>query len=392
MTDLRPFRCAVPEPAIADLHRRLDATRWPGELDDVGWDYGAPLSFLRELADHWRHRFDWRAAETRINAFDQFLLEIDGLDAHFIHQRSPHPHATPLLITHGWPGSIVELLDVIPRLTEPERFGGNAEDAFHVVAPSLPGYGFSAAPTKPGMSPRAIAARHLDLMRALGYERFVAQGGDWGSIISRFLPDLAPERLIGLHLNMLPPWKPTGVADPFALMTDRERARYHADRAKIPDEFGYQAIQKSRPQSLGFGLSDSPVGLAAWIVEKFQSWTDNQGDPRDALSFDQMLANISLYWFTGTIASSVRLYREYELAHRRGERPGARVEVPTGGAFYPREIHGPVKAWVEREYNLVHWYEAPAGGHFAAFEQPALFAADLLAFGQTVRNGETGGL
>jgi microsomal epoxide hydrolase len=381
----RRFICAVHDEAVADLHRRIDAARWPDELDGAGWDYGTPLGFLREVANHWRHRFDWRAAEARINAFDQYQLAIDEFDTHFIHQRSAHVGATPLLMTHGWPGSIIEFLDVIPRLTQPERFGGRAEDAFHVVCPSLPGYGFSDAARVPGMSVKQVAGRHLTLMAALGYDRFVAQGGDWGSIISRWLPEIAPERLIGLHLNMLPPWKPRGIADPMALATPAERARLEADRARLPQETGYQAIQGTKPQTLAYGLTDSPVGLAGWILEKFHAWTDNRGDPRDALSLDQMLANVSLYWFTGTIASSMRLYREYQQGLTRGEIPTKRVEVPTGAALYPRDIYLSPRAWVEHQYNIVHWFTPEIGGHFAAFEQPAMFAADLLAFHARLR-------
>jgi pimeloyl-ACP methyl ester carboxylesterase len=386
---LRPFLCAVPDSAIADLNRRLDAARWPDEVQGVDWDNGFPLPVLRELIDHWRHHFDWRAAEARINSFDNFKIAIDGLDTHFIHQRSPHPHALPLLMTHGWPGSIVEFLDVIPRLVEPEKYGGSAEDAFHVICPSLPGYGFSDASPVPGMGQRQAAVRHLALMTLLGYDRFVAQGGDWGSIVSCFLANLAPDRLVGLHLNMMPPWRPQGGGDPVALMTEAERARYAQDNARLPGLTGYQAIQMTKPQTLTYGLADSPVGLAAWIGEKFHDWTDNRGDIRDALSFDQILTNIALYWFTNTIGSSVRFYREFQLGTPVGSplgmAPLPRCEVPTGGAYYPREIYAPVKAWVEAQFNLVHWHVAERGGHFAAFEQPADFAADVRAFGATLR-------
>lgn len=376
----RPFRVDVPQGAIDELHARIDQARWPDELDGVGWDYGMPVAVLRDMVGHWRERFDWRAAETRINRFEQFVVPVDGLDLHFIHQRSPHAGATPLLLTHGWPGSIAEFLEVIPRLTDPTAFGGRAEDAFHVVAPSLPGYGWSAAASRPGMSPKRIAERHLALMALLGYDRFVAQGGDWGSMISRFLPDLAPERVIGLHLNMIQTRPPAGLADPMAVATEAERARLERDRAAWHASGGYYHIQQTRPQTVAYGLADSPVGLAAWIGEKFHDWTDNQGDIRDAVSWDALLTNISIYWFTGTIASSARLYYEFGAALARREFPKPRVERPFGAAHYPRELTRPPRAWIEQEYNLVHWFEAEKGGHFAALEQPAAFSADLWAF------------
>jgi epoxide hydrolase len=388
----REFRINVPQAEVEILRSRLGDIRWPGDItheDGGAWDYGMPQSYLRALVGYWRDGFDWRAAEARINGFDHYLLMLDDLDTHFIHQRSPHAGATPLLMVHGWPGSFVEFLAVIPRLTEPERFGGHAEDAFHVVCPSLPGYGFSAAATEPGMSPKRVAERHAALMAALGYDRYVVQGGDWGSIISRFMPDICPERMIGLHLNMLPPRAPRGVENPKALITPAEADRLTREKAGVRMRHGYSEIQGTKPQTLAYGLTDSPAGLAAWIGEKFHAWTDNQGDIRDALSWDDLLTNISLYWFTNTFASSIRLYREYFDGVARGEKVGVRCEVPFGAAIYPREITTQPKAWVEREFNLVHWYEAPKGGHFAAFEQPAGFADDLLAFHRTLKAGES---
>jgi microsomal epoxide hydrolase len=376
----RPFRIEIPPSALEDLQARLAATRWPDEIDAVGWDYGLPLQVLRELLAYWRTSFDWRNAEARINAFEQFMETIDGLDTHFIHQRSAHQDATPLLLTHGWPGSIVEFLEVIPRLTAPEKFGGRAADAFHVVCPSLPGYGFSQAARQPGMGPKQIAERHLRLMQILGYGKFVAQGGDWGSIISRFLPDLAPDRLLGLHLNFVVPRLPQGVSDPRALCTPQERQQLEQDAADRDGITGYQHIQRTKPQTLAYGLADSPSGLAAWIGEKFHGWTDNNGDMRDAVSWDAVLTNISLYWFTNTIASSVRLYREYDLGIKRGDKPSRRTEVPFGAALYRKELVRSARAWVEREYNLIHWFEADRGGHFAALEEPEIFAQDLWTF------------
>lgn len=380
---LRPFHAHVPDDAIRDLHDRLDASRWPDDLDlgaDERWSFGIPKDYLRALVDYWRNGFDWRAAEARLNRFEQFIAPIDGLDVHFIHQRSPHHDATPLLLVHGWPGSVVEFLEVIPRLTEPEKFGGRASDAFHVVCPSLPGYGFSAAPRERGMTPRRIAERHAALMSLLGYERFVAQGGDWGAVIGRYLPDICADRLAGLHFNLAIPRPPEDVEDPLALVTPEERALLAAWDSDEWALTGYYHIQGTKPQTLAYGLADSPVGLAAWIAEKFHGWTHNSGDIRDAVSWDDLLTNIALYWFTGTIGSSIRLYREHFDVLRQGILPAPRCAVPTGLAIYPHEIWRQPRAWAEREYNLVHWYEAPRGGHFAALEQPDLFTRDLWAF------------
>ena len=380
MNGIRPFRLAIGDDAIHDLHQRLDRTRWPDQLSDVGWSYGTEPDYLRALVEYWRHRFDWRRAEAGINRFDQYLLEIDGLDTHFIHQRSPHTDATPLIITHGWPGSIVEFLEVIPRLTEPEKHGGRAEDAFHVVAPSLPGYGCSAPAKTTGMHPHKIAERHLQLMTALGYERFIVQGGDWGTMVSRATAELAPQRCRGLHLNMVLADPPRNLADPLAGLSEHELQALQDAKRMTSDGFGYYRQQSTRPQTLAYGLNDSPVGLCAWITEKFQAWTDCGGEIRNAVSWDALLTNISLYWFTDSIGSSVRLYKEHELAQRSRPRGLPHIDVPTGAAIYPRELMRPPRSWVEHQYRLVHWFEAERGGHFAAMEQPEVFAADLRRF------------
>lgn len=384
--NIRPFRAAITDEAIADLHTRLDRTRWPDQLDDAGWNYGTEKTYLGELLHYWRHQFDWRTTEAAINRFDQFLLEIDGLDIHFIHQRSPHAHATPIILSHGWPGSIVEFLEVIPRLTEPEKFGGNADNAFHVICPSLPGYGFSPPARVAGSHPRHIASRHAALMAALGYERYIAQGGDWGAIITRHMAELAPQQCRAIHLNMVIADAPKNVADPLAQCSEKERLAVQEYSATVADGFGYYRIQSTRPQTLAYGLADSPAGLCAWIAEKFYAWTDNNGDIRDALSWDQLLGNISLYWFTNTIGSSVRLYKEFVQARANTETALGRCEVPTGAAIYPRELQRPPKSWVERQYHLVQWFEAEHGGHFAAFEQPRVFAEDLWRFKEQVRH------
>jgi microsomal epoxide hydrolase len=376
----RRFQHTVPEAEIADLRHRLARTRFPDEVNDPAWSWGTALPYLRELLTYWATGFNWRAAEARLFAHPHFLIDIEGLDLHYLHARSPHPHATPLIITHGWPGSVFEFLDVIPRLTEPEKFGGTPDHAYHVVAPSLPGYGFSQAARAPGMNQRAVAHRHAKLMAALGYERYVAQGGDWGAFVSHHTAALDPGHCQGLHMNLVMPIPPPGLAHPMALVLPHEQ-RYLAAAAAYRDQgSGYFQQQRTRPQTLAYGLADSPAGWCAWVAEKFHFWTDCGGEIRNAVSWDAMLANISLYWFTNTIASASRFYKEYSLADERGEgRPGP-IAVPTGLAQYPFDLAGCPRAWAEKWFPLVHWYEAPKGGHFAALEQPALFAADLWAF------------
>lgn len=381
---VRPFRLGVSDEAIADLHSRLDRTRWPDEVNDSAWEYGVSADYLRQLTGYWRNGFDWRAAESRINALPQFLTAIDGLDLHFVHCRSRHPDARPLLITHGWPGSIVEFLELIPRLIDPERFGGTARDAFHVVAPSLQGYGSSPPSAARGMSPLAIARRHAALMSRLGYTRYLAQGGDWGSLIAHHTAVVDAQHCAGLHLNLLVPIPPKDVADPMALVREHEKAWLGAVDLHVKQGTGYYEIQRTRSQTLAYALTDSPAGWCAWVTEKFHGWSDcerdGKRDPRNAVSWDAMLTDISLYWYTDTIASSIRLYREQALAEARGaEKPG-RVSIPTGIAVYPAEIFRCPRAWAERRYPIIHWYEAPRGGHFAAMEQPELFAEDLRRF------------
>ena len=369
---IEKFTIHASDEVLADLRARLAQARWP---DQVGadWAYGTPLAYLRSLCDYWRDGFDWRAQEARLNAFDQFTTEVEGESLHFIHQRSPEPDAKPLLLSHGWPGSISEFVKVIGPLTNPRAHGGDAQDAFHVVAPSIPGYGFSQAPRQSGFDARACARRFAALMACLGYDRYFAQGGDWGSAISSWIALDAATHVAGIHLNLVFVGRPRE-GDPTEGVSDAELARAQERVAFMLEEAGYQAIQSTKPQTLGYGLNDSPVGLAAWIVEKFHGWTQHEGDCKTAVSRDEMLTDITIYWITQSITSSVRLY--YENRHV-GNRFAKRVEVPTAVALFPRELALPPRKWVERQYNVVHWREMERGGHFAALEMPALLVEDI---------------
>ncbi|MEJ5975855.1 epoxide hydrolase family protein [Novosphingobium sp. PS1R-30] len=383
---VQPFRCDVPDEVIADLHDRLDRTRWPDQLPDADWDYGTELSFLRALCDHWRHDFDWRAAEARFNAFPQFMTEIDGEQVHFYHIRSPEPDAVPLIITHGYPGSVAEFLDILGPLTDPVAYGGNRRDAFHVVAPSIPGYGFSGPTRQRGFNIARAAKVNLRLMERLGYDRYIAQGGDWGSGISTAMAAMQPERLIALHLNFIVGF-PADPANPLEGLTEKEKAAVAWKENYDLHEHGYRIIQSTKPQSLAYGLTDSPVGLAAWVVEKFKTWSDCGGNVETSFSKDQLLENIMLYWVTGTINSAMRLYYE---GNGPGRAPSqlAKVNVPTGYAFFPAEIRPTPRAWANQIYtNIVRWTEMPKGGHFAAFEQPTAFVDELRAFVREFRSG-----
>jgi epoxide hydrolase len=374
MPVVEPFRIAIPDPALMDLRDRLHRTRWPERECVDDWSQGVPLSYLRELAAYWADRYDWRASEAALNRFDHFITEINGLGIHFIHQRSPHTDAFPLVITHGWPGSIVEFHKVIEPLTNPAAFGGRAEDAFHVVCPSLPGYGFSGKPARTGWGVEKVAAAWETLMTRLGYDRYGAQGGDWGAAVTTVM-GINRGNCAAIHLNMpigTPPGSDFSIEDEQALDAIARYRRWDS---------GYAKQQSTRPQTLGYGLSDSPAGQLAWIVEKFWSWTDCDGHPENALSRDEILDNVMLYWLTGSAASSARMYWE-----SFGSLPTrSRVEVPTGVAQYPREIFRTPRHWCETRYNITHWTTMARGGHFAAFEQPESFVEDVRAFFATVR-------
>jgi pimeloyl-ACP methyl ester carboxylesterase len=366
MTDaIQPFEIHIDDGALDDLRDRLARTRFPDEITGTGWEYGIPIGYLRELVEHWRDEYDWRAEEARLNALPQFRTRIDDVDIHFVHVRAPKAGAFPLLLMHGWPGSFVEFVDVIPQL----------RDRFDLVIPSLPGHGFSEPPQTTGWDPTRIARAFAELMARLGYDRYGAQGGDWGSQIATRIPSADAEHCAAIHLNMAIAGKPAD-APP---LTDADRADLDAMAEFQREEAGYALEQGTKPQTLGVGLNDSPAGLLAWIVEKFQRWSDCDGHPENAFTRDQLLANVTIYWVTRTITSSARLYRETRLADLRGERP-ATVTVPTGIARYPKEIIRFPRSWVEARYNVTHWVDLPRGGHFAAMEQPDLFAADVATF------------
>ena len=378
----QPFRLHVDDAAIDDLRERLGRTRFPDQAPGEPWAHGTDVAYLRGLVEHWRTRFDWRAQEARLNALDHVATDVDGQRIHAIHARSPEPDALPLLLVHGWPGSVVEFLDVIGPLADPRAHGGDPADAFHVVAPSLPGFAFSGPTHQRGWNPRRIADAFVGIMDDLGYERYGAQGGDWGSVVTANVADLAPDQVAGLHLNFIVVPRPRD-ADPAALSADEQAALARLAEWRL-DGAGYQEIQGTRPQTLGYALEDSPAGLCAWIVEKFRAWSDCDGDVERSFTKDQLLTNVMVYWITRTATSSARIYWEMRQAGRDAL-PQHRIEVPTGIANYPAEVTKPPRAWVERRYNVTHWVDQPRGGHFAAMEVPDLFVPDVREFFRTVR-------
>jgi pimeloyl-ACP methyl ester carboxylesterase len=385
VTAITPFILHIRDRAIADVHDRLDRTRWPDELDAESWAYGASLGELQRIMQHWRHQFDWREAEAGINALDNYIASIDGHDIHFIHQRGQGPNPLPLLICHGWPGSFVEMLDIIPLLADPARHGGDAADCFEVIVPSMPGYGFSSRPQKPGMTPQCIASLYAGLMPALGYEQYGLQGGDWGASVTTLIARQWPERIKGIHLNWIPgsyqPPQGNGEAAFSAAELEFQAAMAASASGGTSTHVG---IHASRPQTLGYGLNDSPVGLAAWLIDKFRMIADCDGDIESAISLDRLLTNVSVYWFSETITSAIRLYKE-----ARGQplkfAAGERILPPLGFAAFPGEVAVPPREWVERVYNLHRWTEMKRGGHFAAMEQPQALAEDIRTFFRPLR-------
>lgn len=373
MAAIRPFRLAVPEAQLEDLRRRIASTRWPERETVEDWSQGTPLAALRELVAYWGNDYDWRACEERLNHLGQYLTQINGLDIHFLHVRSSHAEAVPLILTHGWPGSVIEFMGVIGPLTDPVAHGGQARDAFHVVVPSLPGYGFSGRPSGTGWGVECIGRAWAELMRRLGYTRWFAQGGDWGAIVTTVMGGQAPEGLAGIHTNM-PVARP--MAQDYEDPSPQVQAAREAGQRYKQFGSGYSAIQSTRPQTIGYGLVDSPVALAGWIYEKIWSWTDNQGSPLDALSMDKILDNVMLYWLPATGASAARLYWESFGAIAKSDP----VLLPAGISTFPKEITKAPRQWAERILrNIVYWNDVARGGHFAAWEEPDLFVTELRA-------------
>ncbi|WP_422773828.1 epoxide hydrolase family protein [Plantactinospora sp. WMMC1484] len=355
---IKPFRIEIPEADLADLAERLRRTRWPDELPDAGWDYGIPLARVRELADHWQTGYDWRRQEAALNELPQYTTEIDGQNVHFLHLRSADPDAMPLLLTHGWPGSFVEFLDVLGPLGED----------FHLVVPSIPGYGFSGPTRERGWDVRRVARAWAELMRRLGYRRYGAQGGDWGSSISRALGAYAPENVVGVHLSYLPTPPPPGWTGE-AELSGADRERLARIRQYVAQRPGYMVLQSTRPQTPAYALTDSPVGQLAWIAERFAEWID----PRSTIPVDRLLTNVMLYWLTGTAGSSARLHRESPI----GPLP---CPVPVGVAVFAHDITRSIRSFAEGAYPIVRWSEFDRGGHFAPMEVPELFVEDVRAF------------
>ena len=375
---IQPFRIAVPQADLDDLRARLAGARWPDEVAGAGWEYGTNLSYMKDLTDYWRDRFDWRTQEQAINGFPQFRAEVDGVGIHFIHRRGEGPDPLPLVLLHGWPSSFVQMLKIIPLLADPAAHGGDAADSFDVVVPSLPGYGFSDRPAARGMSLGRIASLVASLMLdGLGYERYAARGSDLGGGVLQQIALAHPEALVGLHLSGTNPYVGQVPED----LTPAEQEFVASAQRWNYQEMAYAMEQSSKPQTLAYGLNDSPVGLAAWIIEKFQRWSDCNGDLDSRFSKDELLTNLTIYWATQTINSSMRLY--YELVRDPGS--WGRVEVPTGMLMSPKDMFPTPRAWAERSYNVTRWTEIDRGGHFLEWEEPEAVAADIRAFFRPLR-------
>ena len=370
MPSPEPFQIQASDEQLDDLRRRLNATRWPDAETVDDWEQGIPLAYVQEVCAYWAEKYDWRAREARLNAFPQFRMPAGGLGIHFVHVRSPEENALPLVMTHGWPGSIVEFHKVIGPLTDPASHGGDPADAFHVVCPSLAGYGFSDKPSSTGWGVQKMADAWSELMQGLGYDRYVAQGGDWGAMVTTCIGIQDPEHCAGIHLNMpIVPPDPETMGD----LTPQEQSAMAGMQHYQDKDSGYSKQQSTRPQSLGYGLVDSPAGQAAWILEKFWSWMDCDGHPENVLTRDELLDNVMMYWLPGTGASSARLYWE-----SFGTPPMDKPKVPVSCSIFPKEIFRSSKRWADKHFeNLVYWNELEKGGHFAAFEQPETFVGEV---------------
>ena len=374
------YRVEVPDSVLADLDQRLILTRYPDYFEGTGWEMGIDVPYIKELVEYWRTKFDWRAFEEKLNGFPHFMTTIDDQNIHFIHVRSMHDHALPLLLVHGWPGSVIEFLDVIDLLVDPAD--PDAHQPFHLVIPSLPGYGFSGPTQTPGWNVKRTAEAFAELMRRLGYERYGAQGGDWGAFITTKLASIDAEHVVGLHTNLPVAPAPEEPGD----LTETEHRNLEEAANHGIYGAGYAAIQGTRPQTIGLLLNDSPAGLLGWIVEKFRSWSDCGGDVESVFSRDDLIANVMTYWVTQTPTSSARMYYENYLPGMAVPDGASKVSVPTGVARFPKELMLMPRAWLERRYNIVHWTEMDRGGHFAAMEQPKLFADDVRKFFATLRD------
>ncbi|HIN13764.1 MAG TPA: epoxide hydrolase [Gammaproteobacteria bacterium] len=378
MSEIRKFQLEVTDAVLDDLKKRLSMTRWPNKETPEDWSQGIPLGYMKELCDYWLHEYDWRAREERLNRFPQFITEIDGVDIHFIHLPSVHQNARPLIITHGWPGSVVEFHKVIEPLADPTAHGGNTEDAFHVVVPSLPGYGFSGKPEVTGWGIEKIADIWGELMARLGYDHYFAQGGDWGAMVTTHIGLQDKEHCDAIHLNM-----PVVIPDPntMAELTPSEQASLMSMKFYQDWDSGYSKQQSTRPQTVGYGLVDSPSGQAAWIIEKFYQWTDCNGHPENAISRDELLDNVMMYWLSKSAASSARLYWE-----SFKNPPQDEVDIPTGCSIFPKEIVRPSERWIRKRFtNLKYYNELEKGGHFAAFEQPEIFLQEIRTYFRSLR-------
>jgi pimeloyl-ACP methyl ester carboxylesterase len=382
---VQPFDVSVPRDTLDDLRERLRRTRFPDEVSGAGWDYGANLAYLRELADYWRDGFDWRKQEAELNRFAHFRAEIGGFGVHFVHERGEGPNPLPIVLTHGWPDSFYRFHKIVPMLTDPARYGGDPADSFDVVIPSLPGYGFSDRPTERGMTRARVAGLWGRLMtEVLGHERFAAHGGDVGGDVTQLLALDRPDSLVGIHLTGVPYSNLAAFAGDASDLSAAERDYVERGRRWVQEEGAYAAIQSTKPQTLAYGLNDSPAGLAAWIVEKFRAWSDCDGDVEKRFSKDELLTNLTIYWATQTIHSSARIY--YEQAHDPPPaNAGSRVGVPTGFAIFPKDIVPAPRDWAERFFDVRRWTEMPSGGHFTAMEEPELLTEDIRAFFRPLR-------
>ncbi|MFF2090898.1 epoxide hydrolase family protein [Paenibacillus sp. NPDC058174] len=377
-----PYAIHVSDEILDDLQYRLHHIRWPAQWEDAGWERGADLGYLKSLVDYWRDHYDWRAQESKLNRLSQFRSNIDGIDVHFVHERGKGPNPLPIILTHGWPDSYLRYEKMIPLLTDPARYGGNAEDSFDVIVPSLPGFGFSGHPDRPGVNNFVVSQMWAKLMtQELGYNKFAAAGGDMGSGVTRYLAAHYPELLVGIHLTDVGIIKSLMASSDDSALSEEERQYKKKAAEWISNEGGYMSIQSTKPHTVAYGLSDSPVGLAAWIIEKLRAWSDCKGDLSQKYSMDELLTHVMIYWVTNTSGPAANRY--YENSHSLP--PLGPIEVPTGLALFPEDILPPPRSWTERQFNITRWTTMPSGGHFTAIEEPELLAEDIRAFYRSIR-------